>query len=52
MVRWGIRWSGGAYIDLVGVAVLVGVDVAVWEESVWEEREEDEFWECKELVAG
>lgn len=37
--------NGATHIDLDCVAVCEAAHVALWEEAVGKERQEDEFWE-------
>ena len=48
----GGAFCSGAYVDGVDIAFVVAVHVPVGEEAVGEEREEDEFGEGEEFIAG
>lgn len=48
---WGtLLVGGGAYVDRVDVAVMVAVHVAIGEQAIGEEREEDEFGQSEKLI--
>lgn len=43
--------GGGAYINYVDAIFVVGVDLAIREQSVGEQRQQHKLGECQELVA-
>jgi len=41
-----------AYVDWVHIPVVETAHVAIWQETVREEREQHELWEREELITG
>lgn len=48
----GNEARGGTNIDGVDVGLVERVQMALWEETVGEERQQDELGEGEELIAG